>query len=50
MSARPLISVIIPTHNRATILPRAFDSVYAQQGIGEQFDLEVRPQAQVAAA
>lgn len=41
MSARPLISVIIPTHNRATLLPRALDSVYAQQRIGEQFDLEV---------
>src|SRR5664279_1743831 len=28
----PLISVIIPTYNRATVLPRAIDSVFAQKG------------------
>ena len=41
MAERPLISAIIPTRNRAVLLPRALDSVYAQEGIGEQFDLEV---------
>jgi glycosyltransferase involved in cell wall biosynthesis len=40
-TGKPLVSVIIPTHNRATLLPTALDSVYAQKGIGEQFDLEV---------
>ena len=38
---KPLVSVIIPTHNRAHCLPRALDSVYAQEGLGEDFDLEV---------
>lgn len=37
----PLVSVIIPTRNRSSLLPRALDSVYAQEGIGEQFELEV---------
>src|SRR6266852_4088374 len=41
MSPRPLISVVIPTRNRAALLARALDSVFAQYGIGEQFDLEV---------
>jgi glycosyltransferase involved in cell wall biosynthesis len=40
-TGKPLVSVIIPTHNRATLLPTALDSVYVQEGIGEQFDLEV---------
>src|SRR5713101_1126617 len=40
-TGKPLVSAIIPTHNRATLLPTALDSVYAQEGIGEQFDLEV---------
>jgi hypothetical protein len=40
-TGKPLVSVVIPTHNRATLLPAALDSVYAQKGIGEQFDLEV---------
>jgi glycosyltransferase involved in cell wall biosynthesis len=39
--SRPLISVIIPTYNRAALLRRAIDSVYAQESIGEQFDVEV---------
>jgi glycosyltransferase involved in cell wall biosynthesis len=41
VTGKPLVSVIIPTHNRASLLPTALDSVYAQKGIGEQFDLEV---------
>jgi len=41
LTARPLVSTIIPTHNRAALLPRALDSVYAQVGIGELFDQEV---------
>ncbi|MGH7397886.1 MAG: glycosyltransferase family 2 protein [Candidatus Rokuibacteriota bacterium] len=40
-SPRPLISVIIPTFNRAELLRRALDSVCAQEGIGQQFDLEI---------
>jgi GT2 family glycosyltransferase len=38
---RPLITVIIPTFNRAELLRRALDSVYAQEGNGQLFDLEV---------
>lgn len=37
----PLISIIIPTYNRAALLRRAIDSVYAQEGVGELFDVEV---------
>ena len=37
----PLVSVIIPTHNRASLLKTALDSVYAQEGIGESFQIEV---------
>jgi len=33
--------VIIPTYNRAPLLRRALDSVLAQEGSGEQFDIEV---------
>ena len=39
--AKPLVSVIIPTRNRAECLPRALDSIYAQAGRGQDFDLEV---------
>jgi len=38
---KPLVSVIIPTHNRADSLPRALDSVYRQEGRGDHFDLEI---------
>jgi len=41
MPARPEVSVIIPTRNRAPLLARALDSVFSQEGLGEQFDLEV---------
>ena len=41
MSGRPLVSVIIPTRNRAPLLARALDSVFSQYGVGEQFDLDV---------
>lgn len=38
---RPLVSAVIPTHNRADLLREALDSVFAQQGAGELFDLDV---------
>jgi PAS domain S-box-containing protein len=38
---KPLVSVIIPTYNRAQLLQLALASVYAQKGLGEQFDMEV---------
>ncbi len=41
MPARPEVSVIIPTRNRAPLLARALDSVFSQEGLGEQFDLDV---------
>jgi glycosyl transferase family 2 len=39
--AKPLVSVIIATHNRAHCLPRALDTIYAQEGLGQSFDIEV---------
>jgi glycosyltransferase involved in cell wall biosynthesis len=38
---RPLVSVIIPTHNRVGPLQEALASVYAQEGEGKLFDLEI---------
>lgn len=38
---RPLVSVIVTTHNRANLLREALGSIYAQEGVGEQFDMEV---------
>jgi len=37
----PLVSAIIPTRNRAALLDRALDSVFAQEGLGKLFELEV---------
>lgn len=39
--AIPLVSVIIPTHNRAQMLREALNSVFAQEGRGKLFELEV---------
>jgi len=41
MVKRPLVNVIIPTRNRAQLLSAALASVYAQEGIGQLFNLEV---------
>jgi glycosyltransferase involved in cell wall biosynthesis len=38
---KPLVSVIVPTRNRAHSLPRALDSIYGQEELGRLFDLEV---------
>jgi hypothetical protein len=35
------VSVVVPTFNRVAMLREALDSVYAQEGIGDDFDLEV---------
>ena len=40
-SARPLVSAILPTRNRAQLLPRAIDSMLAQEGRGTLFDLDI---------
>lgn len=37
---RPLISVVVPTRNRAPQLSDALRSIFAQEGAGDQFDLE----------
>ena len=37
---RPLISAIVPTHNRSALLREALDSVMSVEGQGELFDLE----------
>ena len=38
---KPLVSVIIATRNRAHCLPHAIDSIYAQDGLGSLYDIEV---------
>jgi GT2 family glycosyltransferase len=40
-SSKPLVTAVVPTYNRAHCLPRALDSIYAQEGLGEHFDIEV---------
>ena len=39
--ARPLVSAILPTRNRAQLLSRAIDSILGQEGRGTQFDLDI---------
>jgi GT2 family glycosyltransferase len=39
-SGRSLVSAIVPTRNRAALLSGALDSIYAQNGIGDRFDIE----------
>lgn len=41
MKGKSLVTAIIATHNRAYCLPRALDSIYAQEGLGTLYDLEV---------
>jgi glycosyltransferase involved in cell wall biosynthesis len=41
VEAKSLVTAIIATHNRAYCLPRALDSIYAQEGLGTLYDLEV---------
>jgi glycosyltransferase involved in cell wall biosynthesis len=38
---KPLVSVVIATRNRAPCLPHAIDSIYAQEGLGNLYDIEV---------
>ncbi len=38
---KPSVSVIIPTRNRAPLLAQALDSVFAQEGIGTLYDMDV---------
>jgi len=38
---QPLVTAVIPTQNRSGLLSQALNSVIAQEGTGEQFDLEV---------
>ena len=37
----PIFSVVIPTYNRCRVLQEALASVYAQEGAGELFELEI---------
>jgi len=40
-NAKPLVSAVIPTYNHADCLSHAIDSILAQEGLGEQFEVEV---------
>jgi glycosyltransferase involved in cell wall biosynthesis len=37
----PIVSVVIPTHNRSNLVSKAIDSVYQQEGIGKDFKIEI---------
>lgn len=41
MNDRPSVTVVVATRNRAILLREALDSIYAQEGAGKQFDVEV---------
>jgi glycosyltransferase involved in cell wall biosynthesis len=41
LTGLPLVSVIIPTHNRALLLQQAVNSVYNQEGLGQEFAIEL---------
>ncbi len=41
MPTSPVVSVVIPTHNRAAMLKEALDSVLAQEGAGAEFPIEI---------
>lgn len=38
---RVTVSVVVPVHNRLHLLRRALDTIFAQEGAGERFDLDV---------
>lgn len=40
-AAQPLVSAIIATHNHGQHISRALDSLFAQEGLGEEFQLEI---------
>lgn len=41
MGEGPLVSVIVPTYNRANLLREALDSIVSQEGAGQQFETEI---------
>ena len=40
-AAKPLVSAVIATYNYGQYLGRALDSILAQEGLGEQFEVEI---------
>jgi GT2 family glycosyltransferase len=41
LNDRPSITAVVATRNRVALLREALDSIYAQEGAGKQFDVEV---------